>query len=124
MNRYRLCILCAILSAVVAWLVLGTATASAQAKPVSFINEVAPILKESCFACHDAKKRSGKFDMTTFEKFMAGGNKEAPVAAGKPDESLLIELVNAKGTKRMPPEGKGQALNKAQISVISNWIKQ
>ena len=28
-------------------------------KPISFINEVAPILKENCLACHDAKKRNG-----------------------------------------------------------------
>ena len=27
-------------------------------KPVSFINDVAPILKENCFACHDARRRS------------------------------------------------------------------
>ena len=44
-----------------------TARAQAPKGPVSFINDVAPILKENCFACHDAKKRKGKFDMTTFE---------------------------------------------------------
>lgn len=119
------CIVCAILAAALALgLFLAPSTARAQEKPVSFINDVAPILKESCFACHDAKKRSGKFDMTTFEKFLAGGNNDTPVAAGKPEESLLLELVTAKGTKRMPPEGKGQPLTKGQIAVITNWVKQ
>ena len=73
MSRTRLCILCAVLTALAAWLVFGVSTVSAQDKPVSFINDVAPILKENCFACHDAKKRSGKYDMTTYEKLMAGG---------------------------------------------------
>ena len=63
MTRYRLCILCALLSALAAWLVLGPSSASAQDKPVSFINEVAPILKENCFACHDAKQvAAGGYD--------------------------------------------------------------
>ena len=56
-------------------------------KPVSFINDVAPILKENCYACHDAKKRSGKYDMTTFEKLMAGGPGGEPITAGKPADS-------------------------------------
>src|SRR5262245_66646867 len=57
---------------------------------VSFINDVAPILKENCFACHDAKKRKGKFEMTTYETLRKGGPKEDPITPGKPDESLLI----------------------------------
>src|SRR6185369_2781541 len=74
------CIVCAILAAALALgMFVAPTTARAQDKPVSFINDVAPILKESCFACHDAKKRSGKFDMTTFEKFLAGGNNDSPV---------------------------------------------
>jgi len=119
------CILCAIVAAAIALLfALAPSSAMAQTKPVSFINDVAPILKENCFACHDAKKRSGKLDMTSFEKFMAGGGSDAPVTAGKPDESFLLELVSAKGNKRMPPEGKGQPLSKDQIAVIHNWVKE
>ena len=52
-------------------------------KPVSFINDVAPILKENCFACHDAKKKSGKYEMTTYEKIMAGGANGEPIARGQ-----------------------------------------
>ena len=40
--------------------------------PVSFVKDVAPILKHNCFACHDAKKRKGKFDMSTFESLRKG----------------------------------------------------
>ena len=119
------CILCAVVAAAVAALMLlFPADARAQTKPASFIADVAPILKENCFACHDAKKRSGKLDMTSFEKFLAGGASDSPVAAGKPEDSYLLELVAAKGQKRMPPEGKGQPLSKQQIGVIERWVKE
>src|SRR5258708_3663321 len=119
------CILRAIVAAAIAVLpMLAPSTAMAQTKPVSFINDVAPILKENCYACHDAKKRSGKLDMTTFEKFLQGGSNDSPFAAGKPDESLILELVSSKGTKRMPPEGKGQPLTKDQVALIERWIKE
>ncbi|MFL5343007.1 MAG: c-type cytochrome domain-containing protein [Gemmataceae bacterium] len=119
------CILCAIVAgAVAALMLLFPADARAQSKPVSFISDVAPILKENCFACHDAKKRSGKLDMTSFEKFLAGGASDSPVAAGKPEDSYLLELVAARGQKRMPPEGKGQPLSKQQVGVIERWVKE
>src|SRR5947208_2019692 len=102
-------------------LVLGLALvdeprAAAQAPPskgpVSFINQVAPILKENCFACHDSKKRKGKLDMTTYERFRTGGTKDDPVVPGKPEESVIIDLLTAKGSTRMPPKEAGEALPK------------
>src|SRR3954452_1829488 len=116
MTRHRLCILCALLSALAAWLVLGPSSASPQKKPVSFINDVAPILKENCFACHDAKKRKGKLDMTTYESFRKGGDKDDPIAPGKPDESYIIDVLTAKDASRMPPKDSGDALPPAKIA--------
>src|SRR6187549_927163 len=81
------CILCALVGLAVAYLMLAVNVPAAVAQgpkgPISFINDVAPILKENCYACHDAKKRSGKFDMTTYEKMMAGGAAGEGITAGK-----------------------------------------
>src|SRR5437868_10633725 len=79
----------------------------ARKGPVSFINDVAPIFKENCFACHDTKKRKGKLDMTTFENLRKGGSSDEPIVPGKPEESLLVDLIAAKGSKRMPPKESG-----------------
>jgi hypothetical protein len=99
--------------------------ASAQAgKPVSFINDVAPILKENCFACHDAKKKSGKYDMTTYEKIMAGGANGEPITAGKPDKSDFHDLIVTKDQRRMPPRDKGEAVPKDKAAIIAQWIKE
>jgi hypothetical protein len=114
-----------------AWLlaVRSPQAALGQAKPapagaVSFINDVAPILKENCFACHDAKKRKGKFEMTSYANFRKGGSKEDPVAAGKPGESLIIDLLTQKGAGRMPPKEAGDPLPKQKVDVIARWIEQ
>jgi WD40 repeat protein len=121
------CLLCALLAGALALLLAAPPTAAAgqpAAGPVSFINDVAPILKENCFACHDAKKRKGKLDMTTFENFRKGGDHEDPVVPGKPDESHILDVLTASDNSRMPPKEAGEALPKEKIAVIERWIKE
>jgi WD40 repeat protein len=91
---------------------------------ISFINDIAPILKENCFACHDSKKRKGKLDMSTYESFRKGGGRDEPVVPGKPGESLLIDMLTAKDNSRMPPKEAGEALNQEKISLIEKWIAE
>lgn len=125
--RYRLCIWCGILGILLAWLFLGSAPqASAQEKgKISFIDDVAPILKEYCFACHDAKKRSGKYDMTTFEKLLVGGGSGYPVTAGKSEDSEFYTLLVSTEERRMPPRKDNlSAMPKAKAEVIKKWIDQ
>jgi WD40 repeat protein len=109
-------------------LLLSPQTAHAQAAtpkgPLSFINDVAPILKENCFACHDAKKRKGKFDMSTFESFRKGGDHDDPVVPNKPDDSFLIDAVKGENATRMPPKESGEGLPKEKIAVLEQWIKE
>jgi WD40 repeat protein len=118
-------VLCAV-AAAIAYLFFFRAplTASAQpGKPVSFINDVAPILKENCFACHDAKKKSGKYDMTSYEKIRAGGANGDPLMPGKPEQSELHSLIVTTEQRRMPPRDKGEAVPKDKATVIAQWIK-
>jgi hypothetical protein len=129
-SRFCCCVLCAVtaLALALGLLFLAPQTASAQAPaaqgPISFINDVAPILKENCFACHDAKKRKGKLDMTTFEGLRKGGDNDDPIAPGKPEESLLVTLISSAGGKRMPPKDSGDPLPKEKVAVIQKWIKE
>src|SRR4051794_11839077 len=130
-SRCCYCVLCTALGALLALLMLlGTpATARAQGGqppkgPVSFINDVAPILKENCFACHDAKKRKGKLDMTTFENLRKGGSKDDPIEPGSPEQSVLVDLVTATGAGRMPPKEAGAPLPKDKVDLIKRWIKE
>jgi hypothetical protein len=122
------CVLCGLLGFVLAWLVLFGPAPAAHAQTgkgtVSFINEVAPILKENCFACHDAKKKKGKLEMTSYEALRKGGSKDDPIVPGKSRESLLVEVLTATGAGRMPPKDAGDALPKDKIDIIARWIDQ
>src|SRR5262249_35184664 len=98
--------------------------AGAGKQPVSFITDVAPILRENCFACHDAKNSKGKLNLTTFASFRKGGSHDDPVEAGKPQDSALIERLTRAGDGRMPPKEAGPALPKEKIDVLRQWIKE
>jgi len=109
----------------IAALLLTTLFASGADKPaISFLNDVAPILKDNCFACHDAKKRSGKYDMTTFEKILAGGVNGEAVVAGKLEDSDVHALMVTMEERRMPPREKGEAVPAAKATIVAEWIKQ
>jgi hypothetical protein len=124
------CWLCAALGLSPALLCLLTfaSVAAAQApvkqKPVSFLNDIAPILKENCFACHDGKKRKGKLDMTSYASFRKGGINDDPVEPGHPEESRILYLLRGVGKERMPPPEAGDALPKEKIDLITRWIKE
>ena len=118
------CVLCALLGLGLTLLLTAPSVQAQQPKPVSFIIDVAPILKENCFACHDAKKRKGKLDMTTYENFRKGGDKEDPIEPGKPEESEIIDRITDKGASRMPPKESGEPLPQAKIDIITRWIKE
>jgi WD40 repeat protein len=110
-----------------AYLLLRSPTeATAQGKEqVSFIKDVAPILKEYCFACHDSKKRSGKYDMTSFEKILAGGSSGDPITAGKSADSEFYTLLVTTDERRMPPRKDNLSpVPKAKAEIIKKWIDQ
>src|SRR5438067_2316817 len=123
------CVLCLALglTLALAYFLLAPPPVSAQPPkkgPVRFINDVAPIFKENCFACHDAKKRKGKLDLTTYEGLRKGGDNEDPIAPGKPADSLILDLITAKNSKRMPPKESGDMLPPAKVAVIRQWIQE
>jgi hypothetical protein len=130
MTRVRLCVVCGILATLLAaWLLLRLTSATqaqtkSAGKQVSFLNDVAPILKENCLACHDPKVRKGRLDMTTFEGLLAGGDRGPSVVAGKPDESPLYLLISGQKEPHMPPRETGGSLTKDQITTIELWIRQ
>jgi hypothetical protein len=94
------------------------------AAPVSFINDVAPILKESCYGCHGVKNPKGRLDMTKFETFKKGGTKDEPFVPGKPEDSYILDVLKATDKTRMPPKESGSALPKEKIAVLERWIKE
>lgn len=128
-SRSLFCVFCPLIGLALALLYLFLATPSAMAQPaqkepVSFIQDVAPILKENCFGCHNPKKKAGKFDMTTYENFRKGGRNDDPVVPGRAKSSYIMDVLTATDASRMPPKEAGHPLSKAQLAVIASWIDQ
>jgi len=92
--------------------------------PVSFVRDVAPILRENCFACHNVQKHKGEFRMTSYRLLMQGGDRGVAVVPGKPEESNLYTLVAGVDNPRMPPKEAGEPLAAEKVRVIERWIKE
>jgi WD40 repeat protein len=102
----------------------AAAAKSPNVKAVSFIRDVAPILVESCIACHNPRKTEGKYVMTTFAQLAKGGQQGEGITLepGKPDESNLVELIRPDGQPRMPY--KQDPLTPEKIAVIEKWVSE
>ena len=94
------------------------------AEPVSFVREIAPILRDKCLTCHGPEKAKGEYRLDTFELLQKpGASKATPITAGAPAQSHLFELVTATDEDDRMPQ-KDEALPKPQIALIERWIKE
>lgn len=90
---------------------------------LKFSRDIAPILVDNCFGCHNAEQRKGKFDMTTFEKLMKGSDKQQVIDPGKPDDSHLVMRLRGEVKPKMPPPQGQRRFSENAITKIEEWIK-
>ncbi|MBG29535.1 MAG: hypothetical protein CMI31_05985 [Opitutae bacterium] len=99
---------------------------------IDFTKHVLPIFKASCTECHKApyeknnrtiKPKAG-LRLDSFEATMKGSTDGQVVKPGKPDDSILLELVALEpdDSDIMPP--KGDPLTAEQIETIRKWIAE
>jgi WD40 repeat protein len=105
----------------VAAICVTLARASAEDKPVSYYNDVVPILKRSCTGCHHPGKMKGDLDLTTHESFKKGGKHGPAFKEGDPKTSNIIEEIGGKDPS-MPKEG--DPLSGAEVALIERWITE
>ncbi len=112
-----------------AWLAVAPVIA-APLDPVQvefFENKVRPVLADHCYECHSAQadKLKGGLRLDTQAATLKGGASGPVLVPGKPDESLLIQVL--KGTAReiesMPPKKSGGPLSPDQIAALEEWIR-
>ena len=103
-------------------LVLAAVPTSAQnSKPVSFHNDIHPILQRRCQGCHQPAKANGKLVLTTFENLMKGGEGGTLFEPAKPDESRLVEQI-AGNPPAMPKNAP--PLPAHDVELIKRWIAE
>lgn len=99
----------------------GFGAALTRSGAVDYNRDIRPLLAERCFSCHgpdDARR-------------MAGLRLDRPEGArrvlspGSPEKSaLLIRAAHPQAARRMPPPGKGDPLDAAELALLRRWIEQ
>lgn len=85
-----------------------------------FRKEVRQILVGRCVKCHGGEKIEGKFDLTTREALLKGGETGVVAIVGKSKESLLMKLIKQEEEPHMPADGA--KLSDLHIAAIARWI--
>ncbi|MEM9479991.1 MAG: c-type cytochrome domain-containing protein, partial [Verrucomicrobiota bacterium] len=89
---------------------------------VDFNRHIRPILADNCFECHGPDEHSRKADLRLDT---AQGAYEYAIVPGKPDESLLVELMLTHDkSERMPPPKSPRQPTPEQINKIIQWIEE
>lgn len=101
--------------------------AFAAPEPVSFSEDIQPILQVRCVACHqpgqEGYDKSG-FDLTSYEGLMKGTRHGAMVVPGDPVTSNLMVLVEGRADKSLQmPHGR-KKLTSCDRDLLRKWIRQ
>src|SRR5690348_514273 len=87
---------------------------TAQAEEDFFRQSVAPLIETRCLRCH-GENAEGGFSLATAAKLAMGGDSGPALAPGKPEESLLIQMIS--GEKPEMPKG-GKSLSADEVAVL------
>ena len=99
-------------------LVAVSAISSADSRE-QFESKVRPLLAKNCFACH-RQSAMGGLRLDSRAAILKGGNNGPALTPGKPDDSLLMKVVDQTHDRlKMPPSGK---LSAEDIEIIREWI--
>ena len=106
--------------AVLALSSVATAAAPSPEDTALFENKVRPLLADSCYKCHGAKKQESGLRLDSLATMMRGGDRGPAIVPGAPEKSLLIDAVSRHGEVKMPPDAK---LPSDEVALLSTWVK-
>ena len=98
--------------------------AHAVGTPVSFREQIAPILLQQCQSCHGPTEQKGGYRLDTFDFLSRKDDTgDPPLVPGQPEKSDLYSLlVTAEADERMPK--KAAPLPKETIDLVRRWIAE
>lgn len=102
-------------------LMVFAASGRAAEPPVTYQDHLLPVLRESCFGCHNGDKTEGDLNMTSFSSLMKGGGSGAVIEPGDLEGSYLYQLVTHKSEPHMPPNSA--KLPDEKLAVFKKFIE-
>ena len=108
---------------IVAWLLIALPS-SGPAQEVDFKNDVQPIFEAKCLHCHGPDEQESALRLDQRASMLLGGDSGlAALVPGKPDKSLLLEVINhVNPDMAMPPDD--DKLSDEEIATITKWVQQ
>lgn len=103
----------------VVWSPLVAADNHGNGSAVSYHSQIVPLLKRSCQGCHHPGDPNGDLIVTTYAELKQGGMAGDAIVPGKPDESLLIELIS--GDEPAMPQNQ-EPLSAEEVELFRRWI--
>jgi hypothetical protein len=105
-----------------------------EKRPLSFKNDVFPVIKRACLPCHaeDNFNPSG-LSLDSYDLLMEGGKHGAAVIPGNPGKSAFIQklLLNPPFGDRMPLDRKRKSgepstktLSAEEVQMLADWVGQ
>jgi len=85
-----------------------------------FESRVRPLLVEHCAGCHSRAAGEPEGNLSFDTRADALGH-EGLAVAGKPEQSLLVEVVRYDGKLQMPPDGR---LPAEAIATLEEWVRR
>ncbi|HUY35804.1 MAG TPA: PSD1 and planctomycete cytochrome C domain-containing protein [Pirellulales bacterium] len=95
------------------------ASAASAQDIAQFEKKVRPLLLARCVKCHGAEKSEAGLRLDSAAALAAGGDSGPVVVAGKPDDSPLIQAVRQTAELKMPPDGK---LDEIEVAELVAWV--
>lgn len=93
-------------------------------KPISFADDIRPLLNKNCIGCHGGVKKAGRVSFLFRDEAMSKGKSgEFPVVPGHPKKSHLLERITDKDDP-MPPEEHGPMLSPKDVDLLKRWIQE
>jgi hypothetical protein len=107
-----------------------SSAAAPAAAPISFNNQVQPVLSEYCYPCHGPdsatrkpKKHPLRLDREQFA-FEPRDDGKPVIVKGDPNSSEVIRRLKAKDDDVMPPASEHKTVKPSEIAIIEQWITQ
>src|SRR6185436_19007897 len=97
--------------------------AQSPAKPVSFKDDVYPLLERRCFECHQGKDAESGYRLDLREEILGQTNGQPLATPGEAAKSEIIKRITATDKTRMPPKGN-KRLSENEIALLRAWIDQ
>ena len=125
MNRYKLSPIAIAAAALFASLLLLSSlpeTARA-ARTVDYAADIQPILRSSCYSCHQGDKAAAGLHLDSKSAALAGGLSGKALVAGSSKDSLIVTRLLSSDPRLRMPFG-GTPLQPEKIALIRAWIDQ